>query len=266
MEEDTANAADYRLPAIAMGKGPRPPAIFLHGFAGAALSWRAIQPAIARDRPTLAFDLPGHAGAKDFPGFGPPKVAARAVIAELDTRGIKAAHIVGHSMGGAVAALVALFAADRVASLTLLAPGGFGPEIGTEPLRAIVEGDEAALAAGLRAMGAPGWEPSEETLALHDDIRRSQSPTALAAIFALLFRNDLQGVLPLDAVAAMGMPVTVLWGEEDAITPFAQSAFIPPSFQLRTFPRIGHMLMDEAPNEVTARISEAMAEADGPLH
>ncbi|MGC3085787.1 alpha/beta fold hydrolase, partial [Enterococcus faecium] len=44
-------------------------------------------------------------------------------------------HLVGHSMGGATAALVAVFAAEKVASLTLQAPGGFGPDINGRLLR-----------------------------------------------------------------------------------------------------------------------------------
>lgn len=257
---DASGAPDpTRLPAIATGEGHAWPAVFLHGFAGAGLSWRPIQRAIAADRPTLAFDLPGHAGAKAYPGFGPPKVAARAVLAELDRRGLDRVHVVGHSMGGAVAALMALTASDRLASLVLLAPGGFGPEIGIAPLRAIVEGDPEA---GLIAMGAPGWRPDVETLALHREIAALQSPTALAAIFALLFRGGTQGMLPLDAVAAMGVPVALVWGESDRVTPFEQSASAPESFAFTALPGVGHMLMDEAPARVVAVIRAALAFAE----
>lgn len=235
------------------------PAVFLHGFGGAALSWDAIQPAIAADRPTLALDLPGHGAAQDFPGFGPPKLAARAVIAELDRHVIAAVHLVGHSMGGSIAALIALFAPERVASLTLLAPGGFGPEIGAEALRhfAAARSDED-LRDSLIGLGHLGWQPDEAVLALHRRIRASQSTAALMSIHALLFRGGTQGSLPLDAVAATGVPLQLIWGREDRITPFAQSGRVPPGFGLADLAETGHMLMDEAPHASIALIAQAL--------
>jgi pyruvate dehydrogenase E2 component (dihydrolipoamide acetyltransferase) len=246
-----------------MGEGSATPAVFLHGFGGAALSWDVIQPTIAADRPTLAFDLPGHGVARDFPGFGPPKLAARAVIAELDRHAMASAHLVGHSMGGAIAALVALFAPERVASLTLLAPGGFGPEIGAEALgRFAAARSDEDLHNGLISLGRPGWQPDEAVLALHRRIRASQSTEALASIFALLFRGGTQGSLPLEAVAATGVPVRLIWGRADEITPFAQSQSVPASIALVDLADVGHMLMDEAPEASITHIAEAVGMAD----
>ncbi len=104
------------------------PVIFLHGFGGAGEQWRGLQTAISFHAPTLAMDLPGHGKSLSYPNFGPPKIAAKAVLAQMDNRKINQAHFVGHSMGGAVASLIALIEPQRVASLTLLAPGGFGSE------------------------------------------------------------------------------------------------------------------------------------------
>jgi pyruvate dehydrogenase E2 component (dihydrolipoamide acetyltransferase) len=252
-----------------MGEGTAQPAVFLHGFGGAALSWEGIQPAIAASRQTLAFDLPGHGEARDFPGFGPPKLAARAVIAELDRHGIASAHLVGHSMGGSIAALIALFAPERVASLTLLAPGGFGPEIGAEALgRFAAAQSDPELRDSLIGLGRPGWQPDEAVLALHHRIRALQSTPALSSIHALLFRGGTQGSLPLDAVAGTGVPVQLIWGREDGITPFAQSAGVPTGFALAALAGTGHMLMDEACEESIAHIAQALetAESSGVSH
>jgi pimeloyl-ACP methyl ester carboxylesterase len=103
---------------------PRPPVVFLHGLAGDRLAWEGLQ-----DRTDPA--APNHrlrpAGpwrrARDWPVRGHAGIAARAVRQSLDRLGIARFHLVGHSMGGAVACLVAMAAPDGVASLT---PAGAG--------------------------------------------------------------------------------------------------------------------------------------------
>ena len=101
--------------------------VFLHGFGGCHAVWGEVTSALAPGVRTIAYDLPGHGLSLDFPGRT-AKAAAQAILADLAARGMKRVHLVGHSMGGAVATLMAL-SPERVASLTLLAPGGFGPEI-----------------------------------------------------------------------------------------------------------------------------------------
>src|SRR5690606_18296524 len=111
---------------------------------------------LAEHRATIAYDLPGHGGSLNYPGAGSAKTAANAVLDDLRSRGIERAHLVGHSMGGAVASLVALFDAKRVASLTLLAPGGFGPDINRRLLTRYAAAEtREQLTACLEAM--TGW-------------------------------------------------------------------------------------------------------------
>ena len=111
--------------------------VFIHGFGGRRESWSDLQQRVSKYAQTIAFDLPGHGQSIDYPDFGPPKVAARAIITELQRMGHNKVHVVGHSMGGAVSSLIALFQPELVASLTLLAPGGFGDEINVVALNQI---------------------------------------------------------------------------------------------------------------------------------
>ena len=137
---------DDSLFYIEMGVANGAPVLLLHGFGGRADNWSDLQKRLSADKSTLAFDLPGHGGSLGFPEAGEPKVAARAIIAELKKRSIEKAHLVGFSMGGAIASLVGLFSPDVVASLTLLAPGGFGPEINYRMLQAYADAaDEQTL-------------------------------------------------------------------------------------------------------------------------
>ena len=70
----------------------------------------------------IALDLPGHGGSSKEVGDGSLRTLARAVIATLDALGVERAHLVGHSLGGAVAARLALDHPERVSSLSLICP------------------------------------------------------------------------------------------------------------------------------------------------
>src|SRR5690606_37166834 len=90
---------------------------------------------------------------------------AKTILAVLDARDVSSAHLAGHSLGGAIAVLMALFDPSRITSLTLLAPGGFGPEINAPLLRdfaSAVSDDE--IVSCLRVMAGPGFEPSPEVV------------------------------------------------------------------------------------------------------
>ena len=265
-----APVAPARLYAVERGGGaarPDTPAlVFLHGFDGRAEVWTHLQDVFATPtQTTIAFDLPGHGRSLDYPGFGPPKVAARAVLAELDQRNIATAHIVGHSMGGAVASLIALFAPRRVASLTLIAPGGFGEAIGADRIRAVMEAETPdALANAMSGMGASGWAPSSDEVEATLAARTPASRKAIATIFAQLFATGRQGVLPLDAIAAAGLPIRLLWGERDPVTPHAQGVAAP--FEMTTIPGAGHLLMQEAPEACRAAIAASMSASGAVPH
>ena len=76
-------------------------------------------------------------------GTGPSRPSHKPSLGLLDTVGINRVHLVGHSMGGAVDHPVAAdpAAAGKVASLTLISPVGFGPEINAGYLRGFAEAE-----------------------------------------------------------------------------------------------------------------------------
>lgn len=223
--------------------------VLLHGFGASHGAWSAIQGDLTADARTLAYDLPGHGRSLSHPGPGSAKAAAQAALADLESRQIERAHVVGHSMGGAVAALMAMFAPERVASLTLLAPGGFGPEINHRLLtRYAAAVERAEIESSLEAMF--GWMspvPSE-TIEREVASRSVDGQSArLREIAAGLARDGRQGQLPADAVAALAMPVAVVWGELDNVLPVRHMRALPGHFARHVFGDLGHMLPEEAP-------------------
>lgn len=235
--------------------------VLLHGFGGWHGMWDEIAAALAGDSRVLAYDLPGHAGSLDWPDAGPAKLAARAILADLEARGIATAHVAGHSMGGAIAALAGLIEPDRVASLTLLAPGGFGEEINGPLLRryaAAQSHDE--ISACLAEMSGPGFTPDERGVEALAAIRAVKGQTEkLVEIGAAITKDDRQGVIPREMLAGLSMPVCVAWGTEDAVLPYGQTAGLPQNFAFHSLPGLGHMLPEEAPAAVTGLIRRTMA-------
>jgi pyruvate dehydrogenase E2 component (dihydrolipoamide acetyltransferase) len=223
--------------------------VFLHGFGASHAAWNGVAPAFSSHARTLAYDLPGHGRSVAFPDAGPPKLAARAVLADMAERGIGKAHVVGHSMGGAIAVLMALTAPERIASLSLLAPGGFGPDINGPLLRrygAAVEENE--IRACLAAMSGPQAVIAGDSVSVYADTRRLPGQSEkLGELAAQITKNERQGEIPRDMLATLAMPVAVMWGTADPVLPAGQAQGLPPHFTVRLEPGVGHMLIGEAP-------------------
>jgi pimeloyl-ACP methyl ester carboxylesterase len=95
------------------------PALLLHGQPGSAYDWKQVETAIGARLRTIAIARPGWDGRSE-----PLDLAgnARAAVAALDDAGVGRATVVGHSLGGAIAAWMAIEYPERVQSLVLAAP------------------------------------------------------------------------------------------------------------------------------------------------
>lgn len=100
-----------------------PPALFVHGLGGSSLNWSALMQELADTVDGEAVDLPGF-GESPPPDDGDYSVLGhtRSVLRYLDASGRGPVHLVGNSMGGAVATRVAALRPDLVRTLTLVSP------------------------------------------------------------------------------------------------------------------------------------------------
>ncbi|MDH4412347.1 MAG: alpha/beta fold hydrolase [Rhizobium sp.] len=241
------------------------PLVLLHGFGGIGAVWEPVIRRLDPDLPLVLYDLPGHGRSLDAEGVGNAGVMARAILDDLDRRGISSFHLCGHSMGGAIAGLIALKAADRVRSLTLVAPGGFGPDINHEALRRYGSADDLdALSAAIAAMVAPGHAP--ERSGLSGLVQARRLPGAVDRLMTILKsflieRDGLmgQGTLPFSAFAGCAVPTRLLWGTEDPILPVLQAQNIWAGAELTLIEDAGHMLIEEAPDQVASAIHALLA-------
>ncbi|MHA7776269.1 alpha/beta fold hydrolase [Roseibium sp. M-1] len=232
------------------------PVVLLHGFGGDRQTWLNIQTALAPKKRSIAFDLPGHGEALDWPRIGNAGIAAKAVTQSLEALGLTKVHLVGHSMGGAVAALIALRNPDLVASLTLLAPGGFGPEINHRLLRRYAVATEPDAMEILLEQFF-GWEfrlPKFLARTAAESRRRPGAAATLETIAGEIIDGDVQKTLPRNELADLQMPVKVVWGTQDRVLPTRQAHKLPGTVATHIFERVGHMVHLEIPKEVTRLI------------
>ena len=248
------------------GAGPKT-VVLLHGFGGCHEIWREVTATLAPGIRTLAYDLPGHGLSLDFPGSGPARTAARAVLADLAARGIARVHVAGHSMGGAVATLMALARPETIASLTLLAPGGFGPEINGPLLRRYAAAaDRREIRTCLAAMSGPQSPPPERIVGVLVEVRRRPGQLRkLIEIATVMTRDERQGVIPREQLDALDMPVMVVWGTDDPVLPVIQADGLPTHFHIHHVLDAGHMLVEEAPGLIAEIVRHNMKRRSRPL-
>ncbi|MDZ7603886.1 MAG: alpha/beta fold hydrolase [Hoeflea sp.] len=240
------------------------PLLLLHGFGGDGSAWDAVKSLLPESLRVITVDLPGHGGSLEAEGRGGAGRMAKAILSGLDGAGVADFHLAGHSMGGAVAALIAMRAGARVKSLTLVAPGGMAPEINAGLLeRYAKSATEAEIRACLTEMAAPGFAVAQSVI--DGFVAARARPGALVALdetYKAMFPDGPakgQGVLPGEALQALAMPVAVIWGTEDAVLPCPKPPALPVSFAFSVLPGLGHMLPEEAPDAVARVLAQAVS-------
>jgi 3-oxoadipate enol-lactonase len=112
-----------RLPGVTLayresGRPGGPPLVLLHALGERASDWDVVLPGLAPDHHMYALDLRGHGDSGRTEDYG-LEAMRDDVLAFLDALGLPRVDLVGHSMGGAVAYLLAQAAPERVGRLVL---------------------------------------------------------------------------------------------------------------------------------------------------
>ena len=170
--------------------------------------------------------------------------------------GIDSAHLVGHSMGGAIAMHMAADDPGKVDSLTLICSAGLGKEIG------------GYVDAFVDAQGRKDLKPVLEQLfadkslvsrQLVDDVlkykRLDGVEPLLRGLAASLFAGQTQQQLPAERLAGKAPPALVIWGRQDEIIPAAHADNLPGA-KVVVFDDAGHMVYMEKASDVNALIKQ----------
>ena len=180
------------------GRPDGPVAILLHGTDTSADDWALVGPGLGRRFRVIALDARGH-GQSDWAASYKLTDFRNDVLKAMDALGVVAAAVVGHSLGAAVAYLLAATHPDRVRALVLEDM----PTVPAVPPREIPDGPEPgqltdweAVAAvfGWRNAADPGWwdyAPSIGARTLAVGGARSHLPQdRLAEVAALIPRGS----------------------------------------------------------------------------
>jgi pyruvate dehydrogenase E2 component (dihydrolipoamide acetyltransferase) len=230
--------------------------VLVHGFGGNLENWLLNHAALCEGgRTVAALDLPGHGeSAKDVQS-GSLEEFSSAVLAYMDAMQIEQAHLVGHSMGGAVCIAVARRSPERVKSLTLLAPAGLGQKADGSYIQGFAEAaSNKQLKPVLQKLFA---NPELVTRQLVNDTlkykRLEGVEQALTTIAGAAIRESV-GIEALSEIARR-IPVAVIWGQQDAVIAAPEpKAFSDAGIELHLLPDVGHMAMVEAAEQVNQLI------------
>ena len=271
-------AGDALLYVQEWGDPQAPPLLLLHGTGAWSGTWFALPRSLGEAGwRVVAVDLPPFGLSKPaLPGAGPDysrAAQARRVLGLIDSLGAPVV-LVGHSFGAGPALEAALQAQGRVRKLVLVDPAlGLGP-MGEAPVcEAGVPGLLAQRDLRTALVGATATWPGLTGTLLKRFVHRKDAVTdALvpayqvpfgregftaslgdwALAFAASACEDAASLDPakLRAWAAGGLPVALLWGEQDSITPLAQARALQgwmPQATLTILPQVGHIPHIESP-------------------
>lgn len=208
--------------------------VFVHGAGATGAAWQNQLLDFPR---SVAVDLPGHPHGHPLPSV---EAYGEWLVEHLQSRHLHRPVLAGHSMGGAVALRAALRAPEAFEGLALV---GTGPRLRVNPrfLRGLVEDPELTLDRFVDLCFGP-CAPGPAKAKVRESARRL-GPEVL--------RRDLEACDVFDAAGELKevrIPVLVLCGERDVMTPPALSAELHagiPGSALVVVPDAGHMVFLE---------------------
>ncbi|MBM3907649.1 MAG: alpha/beta hydrolase [Gemmatimonadetes bacterium] len=258
--------------------GPRDdslPVVLVHGTGASLHTWDGWTDSLRTTRRVIRFDLPGFGLTGPSPdGDYRMEAYVRAVIAVLDTLGVRRVVIGGNSLGGGVAWHVAVAHPERVSHLILVDAVGYPFEPESMPigfrlaripvLNVLIQRllPRSVVEASVRnVMGDPARVTPALVDRYYDLTRREGNRAALVARF-----RQSGGDSDTAAIRTIRQPTLVLWGERDRLIPLrfaAQFGRDIPGSRVVTYPTLGHVPHEEDPVATFAAVRAFLMPVSG---
>jgi pimeloyl-ACP methyl ester carboxylesterase len=230
--------------------GNGPPLLFLHGASGGG-SWLPFMEDLAQDHEVFAPEHPGFGLSGDPPWLDQISDLAYFYLDFLDALGLEGVHLVGTSLGGWIAAEMAIRNTTRIACLTLVCAVGILSE--GRPIEDVFRlSPEEHMA---RFCHGPE----------HAEVRRQQLQTAdpniqarnRATVVRLGWRPRFHNPDLAKWLSRINRPTKIIWGESDRIVPLSfgeEYQRLIPGAELAIIPATGHAPYVEEPKRFAAEI------------
>jgi pimeloyl-ACP methyl ester carboxylesterase len=263
----------FRRAFVTYGRGPA--LLLIHGIGDSSDTWRPVLDELAKHHTIIAPDLLGH-GRSEKPRADYSVAAyANGMRDLLSVLEIDRATVIGHSLGGGVAAQFAYQFPERCERLVLVDSGGMGKSVSPFLRLAAIPGVEAFMplfglppvrAAGQFAAGvmqrlstALGRD-TEELRAVFDALPDTAARRAI--LRTLRSGVDWRGqvITMLDrAYLAEGLPTLLIWGRHDAVIPLSHGRLAHaamPGSEFEIFDAAGHFPHHADPGRFAAVVSD----------
>ncbi len=254
-----------------VGRNHKKSVVLVHGLGdGAARDWEQLIPLLARQYHVVTFDLPGFGRSAKGNNLYSPATYTE-FLHFIGHKYIDGPFmLVGHSMGGAIAARYASTYPDDVSRLVLVDAAGILHKVAFEKyVAASAVGQRApevydALSADVRAIinffvdAAEYIDLGPQLLLNAPPLRRTilgGNPTKIAALSLVL--EDFSTLVP-----RIRQPTLLLWGEKDPVAPVRTGRVLEevlPAATLQLFPGVGHAPMREAAEQFNKAVADFLA-------
>lgn len=235
------------------GPAGAPAALLIHGAAGTHLDW----PAQFRRLPNAAvyaLDLPGH-GRSAPPGRESVDAYADIVQAFLEQLALTDVIVIGHSMGGAIAQVLALRHLPHLSGLVLL---GTGARLHVNESLLNRPPSEFSEVVDFITKYAWSADPPTALIDTARDLLHANDPAVVHGDFVACNRFDVT-----ERVGHITLPTLVIGGSADRMVPLTNSHYLAnqiPHAHLVTVAGGSHMMALEQPDRVASAVQQFVAE------
>src|SRR5215210_1994840 len=256
--------------------GEGPALVLIHGLGASWQSWLENIPDFAHDHRVVAMDLPGF-GCSEMPEQDISiEYYAQWTFRFLDALGIESAAVVGNSMGGFVAAEMAIRNADRVQRLAVVSAAVFWQTYRrAQPLVQLARMSDAIVARALtRVTDDVATRPRLRAWAratagfryphliskelAHEMVRSARRTDGFLPGLEALADFPLEEELP-----KISCPALIVWGAHDTLVPVKDAKRMEdliPDARRVVFERTGHVAMLERPERFNTLLREFLDE------
>ena len=233
-----------------------PPILFIHGFGGDQNNWLFNITELSAKHAVYAIDLPGHGASSKSVGGGTLAEFAESVSAWMKSIDLQQAHIVGHSLGAAIAVELATQSPGQLASLTLLSSVGAGTDVDRQYIEGFISANRRKdLKPCLQRLFANPELVNRDMIEGVLRVKRIEGVESCMRTIVAASIFNASDTNPGANLAKLEMPLQLIWGRDDQIAAVSHTDDLPAGINVHIIDDAGHMLHMEAARKVNDLIA-----------